>query len=136
MTFYADMANTATEMLTEFGRTVVLTRPSYNFDPVTNKPVSGGTNNLTTVGLFTRIDRDLADGTRIQSSERVMVIDGSVAPLVGDLLDVSGNTQSENVGAAPGTILSEGQAVAWTITKIKEINPAGTPLCYFVQVMR
>jgi len=26
--------------------------------------------------------------------------------------------------------------VAWTITKIKEINPAGTPLCYFVQVMR
>ena len=62
MTFYADMADTATEMLTEFRRTVVPTRPSYNFDPVTNKPVSGGTNNLTTVGLFTRIDRDPADG--------------------------------------------------------------------------
>ena len=32
---------------------------------------------------------------------RVMVIDGSVAPLVGDLLDVSGNTQSENVRPRP-----------------------------------
>lgn len=136
MTFYAEMAATASEMLTEFGRAIVLSRPSYNFDNTTNKPISGGTSNLTTVGLFTRIDRDLADGTRIQSTERVMVIDASVAPMVGDLVDVSGITQAENVGAAPGIILSNGQAVAWTITKTKEVNPAGTPICYFIQVRR
>lgn len=136
MTFYAEMAETATEMLSEFGRSIVLSRPSYNFDNATNKPTSGGVSNLTTVGLFTRISRDLETGSRIQSTERVMVIDASIAPLIGDLVDVSGVTESENVGAAPGVILSTGQAAAWTITKIREINPAGTPICYFVQVQR
>lgn len=136
MTFYAEVAATATELLAEFGRTIVLSRPTYNFDNSTNKPTSGGVSNLSSVGLFTRISRDLDTGTRIQSTERIMVLDASVAPQMGDLVDVSGATQSENVGSAPGTILSTGQATAWTITKIREINPSGTPICYFVQVMR
>lgn len=136
MTFYAEMADTATELLTEFGRAIVLTRPSLNFDPVTNRPTSGGTTNFTTVGAFTSIKRDLNSGTRIQASERIMVIDASVQPQMGDLLDVSGLVASESVGAAPGIILRDGQAVAWTITAIREINPAGTPICYFVQVQR
>lgn len=136
MTFYADMADTATDLLTEFGQEVTITRPSLNFDPVTNKPTSGGTVNNTTVGLFTNIDRSLVDGTRIQDTERVMVIDASFAPRMGDLVDVSGAVVAESVGAAPGIILSAGQAVAWTIVAIREINPAGTPVCYFVQVRR
>jgi len=136
MTFYADMADTATDLLTEFGQEVTITRPSLNFDPVTNKPTSGGTVNNTTVGLFTNIDRSLVDGTRIQDTERVMVIDASFAPRMGDLVDVSGAVVAESVGAAPGIILSEGQAVAWTIVAIRDINPAGTPVCYFVQVRR
>ncbi len=136
MTFYSEMAATATEMLTEFGRSICLTRQSLNFDPIENKPASGGTANLTTVGMFTRITRNLADGTRIQDNERVMVLDASVEPRMGDLLDVSGLVAADNVGAAPGIILSNGQAVAWAITQIREINPAGTPICYFVQVQR
>ena len=56
-----------------------------------------------------------------------MVIDASTEPRMGDLLDVSGLVAVEAVGAAPGAILSAGQAVAWTITAIREINPAGTP---------
>jgi len=136
MTFYADMATTATELLTEFGQDIVITRPSLNFDPVTNKPISGGTVNNTTVGMFTTINRSLVDGTRIQDTERVMVIDSSFAPRMGDLVDVSGAVAAENVGAAPGTILSAGQAVAWTIVAIRDINPAGTPVCYFIQVRR
>jgi len=136
MTFYADMADTATDLLTEFGQEVTITRPSLNFDPVTNKPTSGGTVNNTTVGLFTNIDRSLVDGTRIQDTERVMVIDASFAPRMGDLVDVSGAVVAESVGAAPGIILSAGQALAWTIVAIRDINPAGTPVCYFVQVRR
>lgn len=136
MTFYSEMADTATELLTEFGQKITITRPSLNFDPVTNKPTSGGTVNNTTVGLFTNIDRSLVDGTRIQDIERVMVIDASFAPRMGDLVDVSGAVVAESVGAAPGIILSAGQAVAWTIVAIREINPAGTPVCYFVQVRR
>lgn len=136
MTFYADMADDVTDLLTEFGRSVVLSRPAYNFDDDTNQPATGGVVNHTTVGLFTKINKDLIDGSRIQSTERIMVIDASVAPQMGDLLDVSGDTQAEAVGAAPGIILSAGQAVAWTIVKIREINPAGVPLAYFVQVMR
>ena len=136
MTFYAEMATMATELLTEFGRSIVLTRPSLNFSNITNKPVSGGTTNLTTIGAFTNIKRSLVDGARIQDAERVMVIDASTEPRMGDLLDVSGLVAVEAVGAAPGTILSAGQAVAWTIVAIREINPAGTPICYFVQVRR
>lgn len=136
MTFYSDMAATATDLLTEFGRSINLTRQSLNFDPIQNKPTSGGTQNLTTVGMFTSIKRGLVDGTRIQDKERIMVLDASVEPRMGDLLDVSGLVAAENVGAAPGVILSNGQAVAWTITAIKEISPAGTPICYFVQVQR
>ena len=52
MTFYAEMATMATELLTEFGRSIVLTRPSLNFSNITNKPVSGGTTNLTTIGAL------------------------------------------------------------------------------------
>lgn len=136
MTFYSEMADTATELLTEFGQEITITRPSLNFDPVANKPTSGGTVNNTTVGLFTNIDRSLVDGTRIQDTERVMVIDASFAPRMGDLVDVSGAVAAESVGAAPGIILSAGQAVAWTIVAIRDINPAGTPVCYFVQVRR
>lgn len=136
MTLYSDMAATATEMLTEFGRSINLTRQSLNFDPIQNKPTSGGASNLATVGMFTSIRRNLSDGTRIQDNERIMVLDASVEPRMGDLLDVSGLVAAEHVGAAPGIILSEGQAVAWTITQIREINPAGTPICYFVQVRR
>lgn len=136
MTFYSEMADTATDMLTEFGQSIVITRPSLNFSNITNKPVSGGTVSLATVGLFTKIDRSLVDGTRIQDTDRVMVIDASVSPRMGDLLDVSGMVTPESVGAAPGIILSPGQALSWTIVAIKDINPAGTPICYFVQVRR
>jgi len=136
MTFYDEMASMATELLTEFGQEIVLTRPSLNFSNITNKPVSGGTINLTTIGVFTNIDRSLVDGTRIQDTDRVMVIDASVSPRMGDLLDVSGMVTTESVGAAPGIILSPGQALSWTIVAIKDVNPAGTPICYFVQVRR
>lgn len=136
MTFYSDMADVATDLLTEFGRTIVLSRPAYNFDDDTNSPASGGVVNHNTIGLFTKINCDLLTGTRIQSTERIAVIDASVAPQMGDLMDVSGTVQGEAVGAAPGIILSAGQAVAWTIMKIREINPAGTPIAYFVQVSR
>lgn len=136
MTFYSEMAADVTDLLTEFGRSIILSRPAYNFDNNTNQPSSGGLVNHTTVGLFTEINKDLIDGSRIQSTERIMVIDASVAPQMGDLLDVSGIVQAEAVGAAPGVILSAGQSVAWTIVKIREINPAGTPLAYFLQVAR
>lgn len=136
MTFYAETAEVATDLLTELGRQIVLTRPALNFDDATNKPVSGGTVNHTTVGVFTKIDRSLADGTRIASTDRIMVIDASVTPQMGDLLDVSGMVQAEAVGAAPGIVLTTGQAQAWAIVDIKEVNPAGTPICYFVQVRR
>jgi len=136
VTFYDEMASMATELLTEFGQEIVLTRPSLNFSNITNKPISGGKTNLTTICVLTNRDRSLVDGTRIQDTDRVMVIDASVSPRMGDLLDVSGMVTTESVGAAPGIILSPGQALSWTIVAIKDVNPAGTPICYFVQVRR
>ena len=63
-----------------------------------------------------------ADGTRIQSSERVMVIDGSVAPLGGRPAGRPATRNRKTSEPRPEPFLSEGQAVAWTITKIREIN--------------
>ena len=65
-----------------------------------------------------------------------MVIDGSVAPLVGDLLDVSGNTQSENVGAAPGTIPERRAGRGVDHHQDPRGQPGWISACYFVQVKR
>jgi hypothetical protein len=57
----------------------------------------------------------LVDGTRIKHSDRMLILDDTVEPLMTDRPSFQGS--------------------AWTPIEILPKNPAGTPICYFV-VMR
>jgi len=70
--------------------------------------------------------------------ERVLVLVPTFKPRMSDLIDTSttGDATATTVGAAAGTILSQGQQEAWTIKEIQEINPAGTPIAYFLRISK
>jgi hypothetical protein len=115
-TFYDDMAATAVELLTEFGAPVVLPRVTGgSYDPVTGETTPGSDDSQTTIGLIKPYPDNLIDGTRIRSTDKMLVITAAVEPLMSDTPQMSGNTLGNVVG-------------------IKTVSPAGTPVCYFVQV--
>lgn len=138
MSFYSDMATTVLELLTEFGLSVNVMRPSYNFDDVTNQPTSGGITTTATTGIFLQIDKMPVSGTRIAAGERVIAFVPGYRIQLGDRIDVSmtGDSTATTVGTAPGIILSQGQSGTWSIAELQEINPAGTPLVFFARVTR
>ena len=138
MTFYTEMADTASELLAEFGTAVNIVRPALNFNNTTNKPTSGGNTVIASTGVFRSIARRLVDGTRIQSGDRELVMVPDVEVRMGDRIDVSsiGDTTATTVGGAPGIILGAGIAGTWAIQEITEIRPAGVLLAYVVRVRR
>ena len=138
MTFYTEMADTASELLAEFGTAVNIVRPALNFNNTTNKPTSGGNTVIASTGVFRSIARRLVDGTRIQSGDRELVLIPDVQVRMGDRIDVSsvGDTTATTVGGAPGIILGAGIAGSWAIQEINEIRPAGVLLAYVVRVRR
>ena len=136
--FYDRMAATVTRLLTEYGTAVNIVRPALNFDNATNKPSSGGSTVIASIGVFREIARRLVDGTRIQSGDRELVMVPDVEVRMGDRIDVSsiGDTTATTVGGAPGIILGAGVAGSWAIQEINEVRPAGTILAYVVRVRR
>ena len=114
--FYDDMAATALELLAEFGAPVTLRRVTPGaYDPATSSASSTITD-LPTTGLVRDYKASLIDGTRILVGDKECVLSNEQAPKLTDKLPVDG--------------------VDWSIVDIKEINPAGTVVCYFVQVRK
>lgn len=113
--FYDDMAATATELLTEFGKALQLRRASAGtYDPVTGTTTGATITYADIIGIFIRITQDYAATNEVQQGDRLMVIGPSVAPQMTDKVVVG--------------------ASALTIVNIVPINPAGTPLAYKLQV--
>ena len=114
MSFYSNLATTATSLLTKYGQTITF-RSKQSYDPVTGV-ASGSASDNTTIGLFQRIPNSLIDGTRIKTGDRLIVIDNSYEP-----------SMNENVVIGSGI---------WSIQEIEEVNPAGTGLVYFVRIRK
>lgn len=89
MAFYDDMAEVATDLLTEFGKTLTFERITKTFNKITGKDTSRTTAEYTTVGVEVPINQRLVDGTRIQAGDRFFIIDSSFAPAMGDRLQDS-----------------------------------------------
>lgn len=89
MAFYDDMQDVATELLTEFGKTLTFERITKTFDKITGKDTARSTAEFTTVGVEVPINQRLVDGTRIQAGDRFFIIDSSFAPAMGDRLQDS-----------------------------------------------
>ena len=116
--FYTEMAEVAVELIEEFGAPVTLNRVTGDqYDPVTGNEFEGDADPVTTKGLVTSYPVKLIDGTRILATDRKLIIDGSVEPLMADIPEMNG----EKLG---------------TIVNIEKKNPTGTALVYFIQVRK
>lgn len=117
MTFYSDLAATARTLLETYGQAVTITRTTgETIDPVTGDVTAGTDTEYTPNGVLRPFPNELIDETRITSSDRELVLDDTVEPLMGDLVTIDGED--------------------WNIQRIIGTKPAGTALVWRVQVRR
>lgn len=91
MAFYDRMADTATRLLTKFGKQVTFERVTSVFNPITGMDTSRTTATTDTVGVEIPINQSLIDGTRVQVGDRFFVVDSSFEPMMSDRLLVGLN---------------------------------------------
>lgn len=111
--FYGRMADTATGLLTKFGALVVLRSYTNSYDPVTGKNTRVAVDKTTT-GAFIEIDYQYMQTHDVQTGDRMLMIDASVAPEMDNAVVWQGDE--------------------WVLANIEPINPAGTPVAYTLQL--
>lgn len=118
MSFYTDMATVARELLEEFGQAVTVNRDTLeDINPETFVETTPPTTTAYTPnGILKDYSDGMIDGTRIQTGDRLMILDDTIEPLAGDRLTIGGEE--------------------WNIVAWRTSDPAGTALVYFVQVRR
>jgi hypothetical protein len=117
MSFYADIAATALELLDEFGVTVILKREAGgSVNPITGQEFAGVDASVTTTGIIKSYKDEAVDGTRVLSSDRELVLSNEEAPSLSDRILI--NNQN------------------WSVVNINTLSPAGVPIVYFCQVRR
>ena len=78
MSFYAEMAGVAAELMGEFGQVITVNRTTGgSIDPVTGTVTPGATTTLTANGVLRPYPDALIDGTRITASDRMLVMEAS-----------------------------------------------------------
>lgn len=116
-TFYNNMAATASKLLSKFGAVGTIKRTTGgSINPVTGAIVTGTTVTYSPKTIVQRYANELVDGTRVLSSDRLIILDKTIEPLTSDKI----------------TIDSED----WSIVSVTESKPAGIALVYFVQARR
>lgn len=112
---YTSLAATATRLLNRFGRALQVKRTTPGtYDPVTGTESGATTALYTTIGAFMKITTDYAATHEVQQGDRLLMIDASVAPTLTDKIEMD--------------------TAELAIVNVDEINPAGTPLAYRLQV--
>ena len=112
MSFYEDMANTATQLLTEFGQAISITSnvtSSYN---TTTGSQSIATITQSGIGAIFDYGSKAIDGTLIKQGDKQLLlsVSGIFEPKIGDIVTALNGTS--------------------TITMVKSISPAGTQVMY------
>lgn len=118
MAFYDEMAVMALEMITEFGQPVILleiTTPEYDPD----NPGGGD------VIIEQTAQGILLDFTGLEFQNDTLIVRGDKKLKVAAL----------GMAWKPKPLVQvDVQGKSWTVINFKEINPAGTPLLYELQV--
>ena len=115
--FYTNLAATATRLLTKYGQTITIKRVTGKvIDPVTGHVTPGTETTFSPVGILKKYPDGLIDGTRITASDRMLVLDNTVEPLMTDEITLQGQN--------------------WNIQEVQTSKPAGTALVYFVRVKK
>lgn len=117
MSFYVEMAQTALELLGEFGQQVTIVRESgASIDPVTGATTPGTIQSWLVNGVMRAYPDAVIDGARIATTDRKLIIDSQIAPILSDTVIVGGES--------------------WHIESITTVSPAGIALAYMLQVRR
>jgi len=114
MSFYTRAAATALKLLTKYGTDTILThKPTTGgINPVTGLDTRGSSTTTTVKGIYKRIPSDLIDGTRIQTTDKMIVLDNTKEPLMTDTIG------------------------SWNIEEITEVKPTITTIIYFVRLRK
>jgi len=120
MAFYDEMAVMALEMITEFGQPVTIskTEPS-EYDPETGGDSPGATMEQTAQGILLDFTgQEFQNNSLIKQGDKKLKIAAQGLKWVPDLLN---------------KVIIQGRT--WSIVPpLKEVNPAGTPILYELQV--
>ena len=115
--FYDRITKTANALLDRFGQTVQIVRETAGaIDPITGQVTAGQVETFRVFGVVNAIDDKLIDDTRILATDRMVVIESKVKPLMTDKITVDGAT--------------------WSIEEIKESSPAGKPIVYHIRIRK
>jgi hypothetical protein len=116
--FYAEMAGVVTELLAEFGTTMVIKRTVGKVvDPVTFVVTPGVDEVFNPLGLIKSYKSSQIDGTKIQTGDKVIILNNVIEPLITD------------------TITTETQD--WPIVDVVSVKPDdATAVVYFCQVRK
>lgn len=103
-----DLSLTATDLMKSLGNETYITiirKSGGTFNPVSGVTTGQVTSTLSAVGVVTRVDAKLVDGTRIKATDKMVILDNGVTPTISDLLKFDG--------------------ISNTIVQINEVNHAG-----------
>jgi hypothetical protein len=122
--FYDDLADTAADMLAEFGQAVTLTKAgTATYDPTTGTTSVTGGGSQTVSGCvfeyssFIRSGQRSEPGSLIQAGDKQLLLAATATD--GTALNAPKPTDVVTVGS-----------VAYTITAVAPLDPAGTPVYY------
>lgn len=120
MAFYEEMAIMALEMITEFGLPVTISKAEPGeYDPETGGESPGDTVEQTAQGILLDFTgQEFQNNSLIQQGDKKLKIAAQGLAWVPGLLD---------------KVVAQGRT--WSIIPpLKEVNPAGTPILYELQV--
>ena len=103
-----DLSATATSLINSLGDKtyVTITRKTGGmFDPVAGTITGEITTQLTASGVVTKLDNRLIDGSRIEATDKMIILDNGITPLMTDLITFD--------------------SISHTIVQINEVNHAG-----------
>jgi hypothetical protein len=113
--FYAEIADVALDLLTEFGQTVVFTRVTgATYSTATGGYTGGTTTTVTGKGAGFDFDKKEIDGIHVIKGDMRMIFYATTAPLAGDTCVVGG--------------------VSYRCVSVEAISPGGTAVLYDAQL--
>ena len=116
MSFYTDAAADAKELLAEFGQAATWSHDNGDsvFDPILGTYTGGTTTAYTANGVLLDFETSRINGSSILATDKMFLMEAGNKPEVGDILTID--------------------SIAHKTIKVPEINPAGTPVVYEVQL--
>lgn len=121
--FYSDLAKTATQLIAQYGRDVVLRKSASDtggadYNPATGVNTPPAPTDFTLKGALFDFGSGAVQyqGTLIEQGDKKLILEPKQAPALADQIIID--------------------AVAFNIVGIRSSNPAGTPVAYTLHLRR